>query len=602
MDLATVANKLRRDVLLMTSEAGSGHPTSCLSCADIMSVLFFKTMRFNPKDPATRNQDVFVLSKGHCAPILYATLRLSGATDENLLNLRRFDSVLEGHPTPRFKWVKAATGSLGQGLSVGCGIAYARRQDGVKGITYVLLGDGEVAEGSVWEAVQFAGYHKLSNLVAIVDVNGLGQSGKTMFEHEVESYRKRFDAFGWDVKCIDGHNLNEIEKAFSSISTDSPTVIVAKTIKGKGVSFLEGKDGWHGKALKKGSELESALKEIPDSAIIKPVPDRSYTNQIKIEADSSSHIEVSYKLGQEVATREAYGNALVKLGMIFPRLFVLDGDVKNSTFAEKFKEKFPSRFVEMFIAEQNMIGVALGLATEGKIPFSSSFACFLTRAYDFIRMSAYSRPAHLIICGSHAGISIGEDGPSQMGLEDIAMMRAVYGSKVLYPSDGISAERLTELAIKAGGIVYIRTTRPKTSVIYEPSEEFHLGGSKVLRSSSQDVATVVSAGITVYEALRAYETLKARNIFIRVVDAYSIKPLDAQTLSECAKKTKNIITVEDHSPAGGLGEAVSSELSGKCTIHILAVREIPRSGKPEELLDTFGISASSITKKVLDRI
>lgn len=601
MHLASIANKLRREVLKMTSEAGSGHPTSCMSCAEIISTLFFKVMRYNPEDPTARNQDVFILSKGHAAPILYAAYNLAGVKTSNLDTLRRFDSELEGHPTPRFPWVRVATGSLGQGLSVSCGAAYTRKIDGVPGIVYTLLGDGEVAEGSVWEAANFASHYKLSNLVAIVDVNSLGQSGPTMFRNDIEAYQRRFEAFGWKTICCNGHDTNMLEVALLNLDENRPTAIIAKTVKGKGVSFLENKDGWHGKALKKGSELELALKEIPDSAVTSKVQNSSYDTQADTQILSSlKSISVEYKLGQEVATREAYGNALVKLGKLYPNIYVVDGDVKNSTFAEKFKDIHSTRFIEMYIAEQNMIGVALGLATEGKIPFASSFACFLTRAFDFIRMAAYSVPKHLIVCGSHAGVSIGEDGPSQMGLEDISMMRSIFGSKVLYPSDAVSSEKLTEAAIQAGGIVYIRTTRPKTKVLYNNDEEFKIGGSKIIRSSPNDVATIVTAGITTHEALKAYEELRSRGISVRIVDLYSIKPVDTKTLLDCAKSTRFIITVEDHGVAGGIGETVAAELAGQTKVHILAVRDIPRSGKPKELMDAYGISSSAIVTKILE--
>lgn len=601
--LAQIAQRIRWHCLRMTSEAGSGHPTSCLSAAEIMSVLFFHEMRYDPASPHARDADVFVLSKGHAAPVLYAALKEAGAIAEDLLTLRRFDSPLEGHPTPLCPWVRVATGSLGQGLSAAAGMAYARKLDGKKGRVYVLLGDGETAEGAVWEAAQFASHYRLDNLCAAVDVNALGQSGPTLHEHDLESLKKKFLGFGWEALIADGHDVRAIIGAFERARkvTERPSVVLARTVKGKGVSWVEGKDGWHGKPLKKGEELDRALEAVgfPEVAVqvsrraYDPSPSSSNTSGWSPEA-----LEPQYSVGHEVATREAYGKALVKLGKILPTLVVLDGDVKNSTYAQDFRAAFPDRYVECYIAEQNMVGAALGMATEGKVPFASSFACFLTRAHDFLRMAAYSRPRALVVCGSHAGVSIGEDGPSQMGLEDIAMMRGLFGSKVLYPCDAVSTERLVAEAIRAGGIVYLRTTRPKTAVIYAPSEKFPVGGSKTLRSSPKDRATIVAAGITVFEALQAYEALSSEGISVRVIDAYSVKPLDETTLLGAARETGAVVTVEDHSVHGGLGEAVSALLAGRCRVELLGIREIPRSGKPEELLEQYGISAKRIAGTV----
>lgn len=598
--LRKMGQKLRRHSITSTSEAGSGHPTTCMSCADIMSALFFHEMRFDPRNPDARNADVFVMSKGHAAPILWAALKEAGAIQEDLLTLRQFTSPLEGHPTPNSPWVKVATGSLGQGLSAATGIALAKRMDGLPARVYCLLGDGETAEGSVWEAAQMAAFNKLDTLCAIVDVNALGQSGPTMLKHDIDGYLAKFTAFGWHAIGVDGHDMDPILKALETarVTRGKPTAIVARTQKGKGVSFIEGKEGWHGKALKKGDEMQKALAELSDAEVTCAVPARAAGAAPRPATTFSLDdpaLAPAYAPGAETATREAYGAALVKLGKACPDVVVLDGDVKNSTFAEKFKNAYPDRYVECFIAEQNMAGVALGLATEGKIPFASTFACFLSRAYDQIRMAGISRPKHLIFCGSHAGVSIGEDGASQMGLEDIAMFRAVFGSSVFYPSDGVSAERLTALAAQTEGVVYIRSSRPKTRILYPNSEMFPAGGSKTLKSSAKDAATVVAAGITVHEALKAHEILAKEGVAIRVMDAYSVKPIDEKSLRRAAAETRRLFTVEDHGVAGGLGEAVAA-LGLAPTI--LAVRKMPRSAKPEELLEYCGISAAAIAAAV----
>jgi transketolase len=598
--LQSLAQKLRRHSLVSTAEAGSGHPTTCLSMADLMAVLFFDEMRFDPKDPHARNADTFVLSKGHAAPILWAALKEAGAITEDLLTLRRLDSPLEGHPTPLSPWVKVATGSLGQGLSAAVGMAIGRRLDGIPARVYCLLGDGEMAEGSVWEAAQMASFNKLDNLCAVVDVNALGQSGPTMLQHNLDSYLAKFVAFDWSAVAVDGHNVDEIRRAFEKARATKgrPTAIIARTFKGRGVSFLEAKPNWHGKPLKKGEELQKALSEVGDPKVSVSVGARTVEAPPRPRREFSLDdpaLAPAYQAGQDVATREAYGAALVKLGKVSPDVVVLDAEVKNSTFAEKFKDAFPDRFVECYIAEQNMAGAALGLATEGKIPFASTFACFLSRAFDQIRMAGYSRPRHLVFAGSHVGVSIGEDGPSQMGLEDLAMFRTVFGSTVFYPSDAVSAERLTALAAKTEGIVYIRTSRPKTKVLYPNTESFTVGGSKVVRSSPKDSATVVAAGVTVYEALKAADQLAKEGVAIRVIDLYSVKPLDEATLRRAADETKRLITVEDHAPAGGIGEAVAAlGLSPR----ILAVRKMPRSGKPEELLRFSEIDAPAILSAV----
>jgi transketolase len=597
--LFKMAQKLRRHSLESTAEAASGHPTTCMSAAELMSVLFFDEMRWDPKDPSGRDADVFVLSKGHAAPILWAALKEAGAIDDDLLTLRRIDSPLEGHPTRNSPWVRVATGSLGQGLAAAAGMAWARKLDGTPARIYALMGDGEMAEGSVWEALQFASYHELDNLCAIVDVNRLGQSGPTMYEHDTEVYTQRLRAFGFETVEVDGHSVADIRAAFAKarVVTGRPYAIVARTFKGKGVSFLENKDGWHGKPVKKGEELQKAVAELGDTDVTITVEARRYPAG-RPASPSIPTVSPAYQIGQEVATREAYGTALAQLAKTAPQVVAIDADTKNSTFTERFQHVAPERYADAFIAEQNMVGAALGMATEGKIPFAATFACFLTRAYDFIRMAAYSQPEHLILCGSHAGVSIGEDGPSQMALEDLAMMRGVLTTTVLYPSDAVSAERLVEQAARTKGIVYIRTTRAKTKVLYGNDEAFPVGGSKTIRQSGKDAVTIVAAGITLSEALIAHDQLAKDGIATRVIDLYSVKPIDAATLLRAAAETGGIVTVEDHSVCGGIGEAVAAVVAGRARVSILGIREIPRSGKPGELVEKYGISAKSIVLAV----
>jgi len=607
--LKAMGQLLRRHCVETTTLAGSGHPTTCMSAADIVATLFFTTLRYDVPNPENPLNDRFVLSKGHAAPLLYAVWAEAGAFPvERLKTLRRIDSELEGHPTPRFKWAEVATGSLGQGLAIANGMALAAKMDNLPYRVYALLGDGEVAEGGVWEAVAFASYYKLDNLTAIVDVNRLGQSAPTMLQHDLETYARRFEAFGWHAITVDGHDVEQLMDAFERAKSvkGKPTVILAKTLKGKGVSFLEDKEGWHGRPLPK-DLAEKALAELAltdeQIALARSLKVRPPERVAAVAANPHPPISdpefPRYELGQQVATREAYGDGLVTLGKVNPNIVALDGDVKNSTFSEKFMAAFPERFVECFIAEQNMVGVAVGLAARGKIPFASSFACFLMRAYDFIRMAGISM-ANIKLCGSHAGVSIGEDGPSQMGLEDIAAMRAIPRSVVLYPCDAVSTVKLVAEMAKYRGIAYLRTTRPKTPVIYSNDEEFPIGGCKVLRSSPEDVVTVVAAGITVFEALKAYEALANEGIKIRVIDLYSVKPLDEATLIRSAlESNRTIITVEDHYPEGGIGDAVAAAVSKEgIKVHKLAVNDLPRSGKPEELMDMFGISARHIIQTV----
>jgi transketolase len=604
--LQDVATQLRIDSVASTSHAGSGHPTTCLSAADIMAVLFFSEMRFDPKDPQNPDNDRFVLSKGHAAPILYAAWAEAGLFPrEQLMDLRTFDSDLEGHPTPRLNFVDVATGSLGQGICAAVGIALNARRIGSAYRTYALLGDGEIAEGSVWEAADAASHYKLDNLCAIVDANALGQSQPTEFGHQLDRIAARWSAFGWKAIVIDGHDIADIQKGLDTARATSgqPTVLVARTIKGKGLSAIEGKEGWHGKALKAGEETDKAIKELegqftrtdPKPAIAGP---RGKSTPA-VAPDYGKLPAPAYKKGDLVATREAWGTALAAVGKVDPRIVGLDADVKNSTFSDRFEKVAGDRFFEMFIAEQVMVGAAMGFAARGAVPFPSTFACFLYRAADFIRMAGIST-LNMKLTGSHAGVSIGEDGPSQMALEDLAMMRAIPNAVVLYPCDAVSTERLVAEMAQHKGIAYMRTSRPKTPVTYDPGDRFPIGGSKVLRESAADTAMVVGAGITVFEALKAYDTLKAEGVSIRVVDAYSVQPIDAATLREGAKAVKGrVFTVEDHYSAGGLGDAVAEALAADgVTVERLAVRDIPRSGQPDELVDKFGISARHIVEAV----
>ena len=595
--LKAKANVLRLQSIRATTKAGSGHPTSCLSAAEIVATLFFKEMNIDPENIDYLDNDEFILSKGHAAPVLYAALAEVGAIPkEKIMTLREFASELEGHPVPRVKGIRVGTGSLGQGLSMGIGMAYAKKLRSIDRRVYVLLGDGEMAEGSVWESINFAGRLRLSNLTAIMDVNRLGQSGLTMYEWDAEAYAKRIAAFDWDVYVCNGHEVEELIKVFSEAKeSKKPSFIIAKTVKGKGVSFLENVDGRHGRALTK-EEQEKAENEItPKIRNVDYQPSNFIKARIPAENSTSKFtIDTDYKLGEKIATRVAYGKALQKLGKINKMMIVLDGDVQNSTYTINFFEEFPERSLQCYIAEQNMVGTAVGLQTQGFDVFLSSFACFLTRAFDQFRMASYSK-ANLKITGSHAGISIGEDGPSQMGLEDLAMFRSLMNSAVLYPCDAVSSEKLTCLMANYKGISYLRTTRPATPVIYNNKEEFHLGGSKVLKQTRNDKATIVAAGVTLHEALKAHNKLEQDNIAVRVIDCYSVKPLDEATLMKAAEETGLIITVEDHYAEGGLGEAVAS-LS--LQPHILAVRKMPHSGPPEMLLAEQGIDAEDIVEEV----
>jgi len=606
--LHNLATQLRIDSVRSTSEAGSGHPTTCLSAADVIAALFFAEMRFDPHDPQHPEADRFVLSKGHGAPILYAAWAAAGAFPRaDLLNLRKITSDLEGHPTPRLPFVDVATGSLGQGLAAAVGIALNARRIGSDYRTYVMLGDGETAEGSVWEAAEVAAMQKLDNLCAITDVNGLGQSRATQWNHHLDAFVSRYRAFGWNAVAIDGHDMSAILKALADAraTKGKPTMIVAGTLKGKGISFIEGKDGWHGKALKKGEEMDKGIAELeaqyqktsdPAPVIPKPAQRRTEGPLPDFVAKMPAP---AYKLGDSIATREAFGAALPQLGAIDRRVVAVDADVKNSTYTEKFEKAYPDRFFQTFIAEQAMIGVSMGMASRGAIPFPTTFACFLERGADFIRMAGISN-LNIKLAGTHCGVSIGEDGPSQMALEDLAMVRGLPNATVLYPCDAVSTERLLAVAAATRGPAYLRLSRPKTPVIYGNDEQFPVGGSKTLRKSDKDQVVVVAAGVTVFEALKAHDALAKENVHVRVVDAYSVQPIDRDGIVAAAKASGGrVITVEDHYAHGGLGDAVSEAVSNDgVRVQRLAVREIPRSGQPDELIDRYGISARAIADAV----
>jgi transketolase len=598
-----LAQQLRVDSIRSSTGAGSGHPTSSMSAADLIAVLMSKYLSYDFDDPENPNNDHLIFSKGHASPLLYSAYKAAGAiSDEELMTFRTFHSRLQGHPTPQIPWVDVATGSLGQGLPIGVGVALAGKYlDELPYRVWVLCGDSEMAEGSMWEAYQHASYYKLDNLIAILDMNRLGQTRETMDGWNGDHYATRAEAFGWNTIQIDGHDPEQIDQAYAEAldQTEAPTLIVAKTKKGRGVSFLEDVDGMHGKPVSEDQE-QAALEELgsTDDLLVevrKPDPGSG-------EAFTTGRLELpTWEVGDEEATRGAYGAALKALGGAREDVVALDGEVSNSTKSEEFAEEFPGRYFEMFIAEQQMVAAAVGMSVRHRVPFASSFAAFFTRAYDFIRMAAISG-ANIRLSGSHAGVSIGEDGPSQMALEDLAMMRAVHGSTVLQPCDANQTARLVAEMADTDGIVFLRTLRPKTPVIYDPSEDFPIGGSKIVRSSEEDVVTVVATGITVHEAIKAADELQESGIAVRVIDAYSIKPIDAEALRTAAQATEgNVVAVEDHWPEGGLGEAVLSALSGEAyPLHFehLAVGDMPGSGKSEELMDAAGISAKHIADTV----
>ncbi len=601
-----LAAQLRSDSIRSTTTAGSGHPTSSMSAADIMAVLLSEHLHYDFNDPHSPRNDRLIFSKGHAAPLLYSMLKAAGAiTDEEMLTLRKFGSRIEGHPVPEpngLPYVDLATGSLGQGLPAGVGMAWAAKNllhDNMK--VWVLLGDSEMAEGSNYEALELAGFYNLNNIVAIIDDNRLGQRGPTMVQWHTEVYKQRMEGFGWHAIVIDGHDVQQCADALEEAEESfKPTCIISKTMKGAGVSFTSDIEGFHGKAIPKADEAR-ALAELGDpkgDMIIKVKPPRE-GNPTKLP-DMAKFVPPQYALGTKVATREAYGDALVALGAANPNVAVMDGEVSNSTFADKFKKVYPDRFLEVYIAEQQLVSAAVGMQVLGKIPFASTFAAFFARAYDQIRMAAISR-ANINLVGSHAGVSIGEDGPSQMALEDLAIMRCVFDSVVVYPSCPTTTVHLIAQMAGRKGINYMRTTREKLPVLYGPEESFPIGGSKTLKSSDSDVAAIIAAGITLHEALKAYDLLQAEGIHIRVIDLYTVKPIDAATIEKAAHECGDqLIVVEDHWPQGGMGDAVLEVFNGQPAPSVtrIGVRDMPGSGKPEELIDAAGISAKHIVEAV----
>ena len=601
-----LGQQLRVDSIRACVATKSGHPTSSMSAADLMAVLLAKYLRYDFDNPDNPANDHLVFSKGHASPLVYSLYKAAGAiSDDELLSFRTFGSRLEGHPTPAIPWVDVATGSLGQGLPFGVGIALAgKRLDRLPYRTWVLCGDSEMAEGSMWEAFEHAAFYGLDNLTAIVDVNRLGQRGETMHAWDLNSYAERARAFGWHAIEIDGHDVEAIDDAYGEAvaTAGKPTVIVARTLKGKGVSAVEDKPGQHGKALDEPDAAIAELGGVRDIRVELARPD----SDAHAATFAQGELELpAYERGDEVATRKAYGDALAALGSARGDVVALDGEVSNSTYAEIFAAAHPDRYFEMYIAEQQMVAAAVGLQVRGWKPFASTFAAFFTRAYDFIRMGAISR-ANIRLCGSHAGVSIGEDGPSQMGLEDLAAFRAVHGSTVLYPCDGNQTAALVAAMADRDGVVYLRTTRAATPVIYEPGERFEIGGSRVVRESDDDDVAIVAAGITVHEALKAADALEPEGITARVVDLYSVKPVDAETLHAAAEATQGrLLTVEDHWPEGGLGEAVLSAFADadeRPRIVKLAVTDMPTSGKPAELLAAAGIDAEHIARAARDLV
>ncbi|MDP8958366.1 MAG: transketolase [Actinomycetota bacterium] len=597
-----LAAQLCVDSIRATTAAGSGHPTSSMSAAHLAAVLFSEHLRYDVDSPHYPANDRFVLSKGHASPLLYALFKAVGAiSDQELLSLREFGSPLEGHPAPveGLPWVDVATGSLGQGLSMGLGMALAMRLQELPGRVWVLLGDSEVVEGSVWEAMANASHQQADNLIAILDMNRLGQRGPTMLQWDGDAYAERARAFGWHALQVDGHDVEAVDAAYREAErSNRPAFIVARTVKGWGVSFLADEEGYHGKGFSE-EQARQAIEELGGERSITITPPKPEAVAPK-ERAPADYQRPSYQEG--IATRKAFGRALAALGPAKPDLVVLDGEVSNSTYTEEFEEAVRERFFQMYIGEQNMVGAAVGMQALGLRPVAATFAAFLTRAYDFIRMAAVSR-ADLALSGSHAGVSIGEDGPSQMGLEDLAMMRAVQGSTVLYPADGNSTVRLVEAMLEQPGISYLRTTRETTPLLYGPEDDFPVGGSKVLRRSDQDRATIVGAGVTVFQALEASDALAEEGLAVRVIDAYSVKPIDVRALRRALDETGLLLVAEDHWREGGVGDAVLEALSaGGATLPgrvvKLAVTEMPGSGSPDELREWAGISAGQIAEAV----
>ncbi len=605
--LAYKAALLRIGSVKATTAARSGHVTSCLSAADIVSVLFFHAMRYDVSHPHNLGNDQIIFSKGHAAPLLYAAWWQAGAlTEKELLTLRAFDSVLEGHPTPRFPYVNVATGSLGNGLGIAVGQALAARMSKRDTYMYVLMGDSECSEGSVWEAAQLAAYYKTDHVIAVIDMNRLGQRGQTMYGWDTERLEKKWKAFGWNTYVVDGHDLGQLVEATDAARqyVGLPSVIIARTYKGHGVSFLQDQEGWHGKTLSQEQTVQ-ALQELKKHADAPKEIHKLSQACVQAYAHPEKQQHVFFKnVDGAVSTRKAYGLALTQLGAVYKSMVALDAEVKNSTYSYLFEEQFPDRFIESFIAEQNMVNMAIGLSVQDFIPFVSTFACFLSRACDQIRMAGIGRNA-LRLVGSHAGVSIGSDGPSQMGLEDMAVISTIPHSVILYPADGASCASLVhEMVHYTGGIIYLRTTREETACIATPRHHFVIGGSRVVYEKPDSKVTIVAAGITVHEALKAAHELEKKEIAVNIIDAYSIKPLDKTTLINSLIATyKNLIVVEDHYPVGGLGTAVQEALKDRCysMIH-LCVRDIPRSGTPEQLRAWAGIDVQGIIKAVYSMI
>ncbi|HEX6235226.1 MAG TPA: transketolase [Jiangellaceae bacterium] len=600
MELTELGQQFRVDAVRCSAQASSGHPTSSMSAADLIAVLAANHLRYDFDAPDDPHNDHLIFSKGHASPLLYALYKAAGAiSEEELLSYRERNSRLEGHPTPRLPWVDVATGSLGQGLPFGVGLALTGKHlDRLPYRVWVLCGDSELAEGSMWESFEMAGYERLDNLVAIVDVNRLGQRGPTRHGWDTDAYAQRIGAFGWHTIEIDGHDVEAIDKAYTEAeSAGRPTAILARTVKGAGVSAVADQEGAHGKPLTDADEAVEELGGVRSIRIdvARPSPDQSPHDFSRDDADPPS-----YEVGDEVATRTAFGEAFAALGAVRPDIVALDGEVADSTRLEFFAKAHPDRFFECYIAEQQMVAAAVGMQARGWSPYVATFAAFFTRAYDFIRMAAISR-ANLRLVGSHAGVAIGQDGPSQMGLEDLAAMRAVYGSTVLYPCDANQTAALVTAMADVDGISYLRTTRGDTPVIYQPGEEFPVGGSRTLNAGKADRATLIAAGVTVHEALAAAEELEAEGIPVRVIDAYSIKPIDRAAILRAAGETGRLVTVEDHWPEGGLGEAVRAVFSGDQPappIVSLAVYNMPVSASPQEQLRDAGIDRAAIAEAV----
>src|SRR6267378_1888165 len=597
-----LGQQLRVDSIRCSTAAGSGHPTSSMSAADLIAVLIARYLQYDWSKPKDPNNDHLIFSKGHASPLYYAMLKAVGAiTDAELMTFRKFGSRLEGHPTPQIPWTDVATGSLGQGLPISVGVALAGKNlDKLPYHVWTLCGDSELAEGSIWEAFDKAGHYNLSNLTAILDINRLGQRGETELGWQTDIYRRRVESFGCFPVVIDGHDVTAIDRAMGQAlsSTGKPTVIIAKTVKGKGFSEIENKDGWHGKALPP-DMAERAIKELGGLRNLKVKtarPERGTPAYLRKDGSGARPVLTlpTYKKEDKVATRKAYGDALLALAAI-PEVVAMDGEVSNSTHADEFAKAHKERFFEMYIAEQQLVATAVGMSVRGYKPFASTFAAFFSRAYDFIRMAAISG-ASIRLVGSHAGVEIGQDGPSQMALEDLASMRAIHSSTVLYPCDPNQTAKLTRIMADTPGIVFMRTTRGAYATLYGPNETFKVGGSKVLRQSPKDRVVLIGAGVTVHNCLAAADALAAKKIAARVIDLYSVKPVDVKTLREAARVTKKFVIVEDHYPEGGIGAAVMEALAadGLPKVAHLAVKDLPTSGKPEELMNAAGISAKQI--------